>query len=60
MKLRFLGQTYSGNNSQIETLPSEHQARFLGQRYAIRRPLPTIQSQIDVGDVKRKYRGVMY
>ena len=31
--------------------------RFLGQSYAIRRPIQTIQSQIDV---RKKYRGVVY
>ncbi len=29
MQLRFLGQVYSASNNQIETIPSEHTARFL-------------------------------
>ena len=36
MKLSFLGQAYSTNNAQIETVVSEYTARFLGQRYTIR------------------------
>ncbi len=56
MKLRFLGQAYSANNNQIETLPSEHQARFLGQSYTPRRPVNAAKSRLGVC----KYRGVAY
>ena len=57
MKLHFLGQTYSASNNQVETVASEQTAHFLGQHYAIRRPIQTIHSQIDV---RKKYRGVVY
>ena len=57
MKLRFLGQAYSASNNQVETIPSEHTARFLGQRYTIRRPVQTINSPLGV---RKKYRGVPY
>lgn len=57
MKLRFLGQAYSASNHQVETLASRDTAQFLGQSYAIRRPIKTITSQIDV---RKKYRGVVY
>ena len=56
MKLRFLGQAYSTSNNQIETIPSEHTARFLGQSYTPRRPIQTVNSRSEV----KKYRGVAY
>ena len=56
MKLGFLGQTYSTSNNQIETIPSEHTARFLGQSYTPRRPIQTVNSRFIV----KKYRGVAY
>ena len=56
MQLRFLGQVYSASNNQIETIPSEHTARFLGQSYLTRRPVKTSNSQLGL----RKYRGVAY
>ncbi len=54
MKLRFLGQAYSTNNNLVETVASEHTARFLGQSYTLRRPVQTVNSKLGV----RKYRGV--
>ena len=56
MKLRFLGQAYFSQQNQMETLPSEHTARFLGQKYVLRRPVSAAQSQLGI----RKYRGVFY
>ena len=56
MKLRFLGQAYSTSNNQVETIPSDHTARFLGQHYNLRRPVKTFKSQLGV----RKYRGIAY
>ena len=56
MKLRFLGQAYSKSNNQIETQPSIHTARFLGQSYTPCQPLLSAKSQLGV----RKYRGVVY
>ena len=32
MKLRFLGQTYSASNYQVDTVASEHTARFFGTK----------------------------
>ena len=56
MKLRFLGEAYSTNNNQVETIASEHTAHFLGQSYTPRRPVKTVNSQLGT----RKYRGVIY
>ena len=56
MKLHFLGQAYSTSDNQIDTLPSKHTARFLGQNYIPRRPISVAQSQLGI----RKYRGVTY
>ena len=44
MKLHFLGQPYSTNNNSVETIPSEHTARFLGRTYTLRRPVQTVNS----------------
>ena len=57
MKLRFLGQAYSTSNNLVETIPSEHTARFLGQSYTTRRPIQTINYR---STVRKKYRGVAY
>ena len=56
MKLQFLGQPYSTNNNSVETIPSEHTARFLGRTYTLRRPVQTVNSLSGA----RKYRGVAY
>ena len=56
MKLRFLGQAYSATNNSVETMPSEHTARFLGRTYTVRRPIQVANS--DSG--AKKYRGVTY
>ncbi len=56
MKLRFLGQAYSTSNNQIETIPSEHTARFLGRTYTPYLPIQTVNSRSGV----KKYRGVIY
>ena len=56
MRLRFLGQTYSASSDRIETLPSEHTARFLGRTYTLRRPVQSINSPLGI----RKYRGITY
>lgn len=57
MKLRFLGQAYSATNSSVETIASEHTARFLGRTYTVRRPIDTINS---ASGISKKYRGVAY
>ena len=44
MKLRFLGQAYSTSNNTVETVASEHTARFLGRSYTLRRPIQTVNS----------------
>ena len=56
MKLRFLGQTYSTSNNQVETTVSENTARFLGQRYTLRRPVQSFKPKLGL----RKYRGIAY
>ncbi len=56
MQLRFLGQAYSSSNNQVETIPSEHTARFLGQSYLTRRPVQPFKSKLGL----RKYRGIAY
>ncbi len=56
MQLRFLGQAYSTSDYQIETIPSQHTARFRGQSYTPHRPVKTTNSQLGL----RKYRGVFY
>ncbi len=57
MKLQFLGQPYSTNNNSVETIASEHTARFLGRTYTLRRPVQTVNSPSGIG---KKYRGVAY
>ena len=56
MKLHFLGQAYSTSNNQVETIPSDYTAHFLGQRYTLRRPIQIFKPQLGM----RKYRGVVY
>ena len=56
MELRFLGQSYSTSNNSVETIPSDRTARFLGQKYNLRRPVQTFKPQLGL----RKYRGVTY
>ena len=56
MKLRFLGQTYSSANNQIETRASSNKARFLGQNYTINVSITSVRSHLGA----RKYRGVIY
>ncbi|MEM8723052.1 MAG: DUF4278 domain-containing protein [Cyanobacteria bacterium P01_G01_bin.39] len=57
MKLRFLGQTYSSQNNNLETIAAEHTARFLGQSYIPRRPI-SVATKPQLGSFK--YRGVTY
>ena len=57
MQLTYRGQTYSASDNQIETIPSEHTAQFLGRRYTLRRPVQIINSPLGV---RKKYRGVVY
>ncbi|MDJ0904255.1 MAG: DUF4278 domain-containing protein [Xenococcus sp. MO_188.B8] len=56
MKLRFLGQAYSAKNNQVETVATEHTARFLGQSYIPHRPVQPFNSKLGL----RKYRGIAY
>ena len=57
MKLHFLGQAYSTSNNLVETIPSEHTARFLGRTYTLRRPVQNVNSPCGIS---KKYRGVAY
>ncbi len=57
MKLQFLGQAYSTSNNSVETIPSEHTARFLGRTYTLRRAVQTVNSP---SGISKKYRGVAY
>ncbi len=56
MQLIYRGQIYYTSNNQVETIPSEHTARFRGQSYNPHRPVKTSNSQLGL----RKYRGVVY
>ncbi|MEO1006508.1 MAG: DUF4278 domain-containing protein [Cyanobacteria bacterium J06638_38] len=56
MELHFLGQVYSTNDIQIETVASDIKAHFRGQTYHLRRPLTNFKSQFGI----RKYRGILY
>ena len=56
MKLRFLGQAYSAKNNQVNTVATEHTARFLGQSYIPHRPVQPFNSKLGL----RKYRGITY
>ncbi len=63
MQLRFLGQTYSADNNQVETTASEYTARFRGQSYTIPIPTQIVKSQLSKPQLSvsvRKYRGVYY
>ena len=57
MKLRFLGQPYNTFDTSVETIASEHTARFLGRTYTVRRPVRAINS---TSDMSKKYRGIAY
>lgn len=57
MKLRFLGQAYSASSNSVETVASEHTARFLGRTYTVRRPARAVNS---ASGISKKYRGVTY
>ena len=56
MQLTYRGQTYSSSDNQIQTIPTEYTAHFLGQSYTPRRPVQTSNSQLGL----RKYRGIAY
>ncbi len=56
MQLHFLGLTYTKSSNQIETIPSDHTARFLGQSYTPRCPVKTVKPQLGL----KKYRGIAY
>ena len=56
MQLRYRGITYQPNNTQVETIPSDLPARFLGQTYNISRPTQIFKPQLGF----KKYRGVTY
>ena len=56
MQLRFLGQAYSTSDNQVETVATEHTARFRGHSYTPRRPVKTSNPQLGL----RKYRGIPY
>jgi hypothetical protein len=57
MELRYRGQSYQVKDAQIETIPSDLAAKFLGKPYFVRRPLnPYSSSQLGL----RKYRGIAY
>jgi hypothetical protein len=57
MELRYRGQSYQVKDAQIETIPSDLAAKFLGKPYFVRRPFnPSSSSQLGL----RKYRGIAY
>ena len=56
MKLRYRGTTYSNQSAQVETVPSDGVAQFLGQTYSLRDPVQKFNNQLGL----RKYRGVSY
>ena len=56
MQLRFLGQAYSADNYQVETIASAQKGQFLGQTYSLRRPVQTFTPQRGL----RKYSGLIY
>ncbi len=55
MQLRFLGQTYSHSNSQVDTIPSEITGQFLGQNYTLRRPVTPFKSQSQFTSISLPY-----
>ena len=57
MQLRFLGQTYSANSQEVTTVATQQTACFKGQKYQLRVPVQTVQSQ---PPQLKKYRGVTY
>jgi hypothetical protein len=56
MELRYRGQSYQVKEAQIETIPSDIIALFLGKPYFVRRPLNLSSSQLGL----KKYRGIAY
>ena len=56
MQLRYRGITYQPTNTQVETIPSDISARFLGRTYFISRSTQTFKPQLEL----KKYRGVTY
>ncbi len=58
MQLRFMGQVYSASNNRVQTVATEQTASFKGQKYQVRVPVQTIESQANTE--VRKYRGVTY
>ena len=56
MELRYRGNVYQAQNTQVETLDLGEKAQFLGQTYVRRRPKPQYTSQLGI----RKYRGIIY
>ena len=56
MKLSFMGQKYSVNSINVETIPSDITVCFRGQAYALRRPVNSYKPQFGI----RIYRGVCY
>ena len=57
MQLRFMGQAYTNNSTEVATVASEQIATFKGQKYRVRIPQKTVHSQ---QPQLRKYRGVTY
>ena len=57
MQLRFMGQTYTATNTQVETVATQQTATFKGNTYQIRVPVSTFKAQ---QPQLRKYRGVTY
>ena len=56
MKLRYRGITYFNQNAQVETVALDGVAKFLGQTYSLRHPVPSFKPEIAL----RKYRGIPY
>ena len=56
MELLYRGITYQSTNTQVETIPSDLPARFLGRTYFISRPTQIFKPQLGL----KKYRGITY
>ena len=56
MQLRYRGINYQPTNTQVDTIPSDIRAQFLGKTYFTRCPIKTLKPQLGL----KKYRGIAY
>lgn len=56
MELRYRGISYQAQAIEVETIPSDIAAKFLGKTYFIRRSVNTSSPRLGL----RKYRGIAY